>query len=121
MKISFLHKAKAKLITLAFFASNSALALETNINGESIVVENNDIFALLMTILGYGVAFIFGCISVYALFQTLNTTWQKWGEYHVGKAEMKELIMPLGVGGLLTIFTFAISAYTVTNFTNFFG
>lgn len=119
MKIKSMHKVKVAAVALLF--SSSTLALETNINGESVSVENNDIFALLMTILGYGVAFIFGCISVYALFQTLNTTWQKWGEYHVGKAEMKELIVPLGVGGLLTIFTFAISAYTVTNFTNFFG
>lgn len=105
----------------ALLMSNGAWALKTKINGNDVEVKDNDIFALVMNIGGYVVSFIFGCLSIYALINTIHTTWQKWGDWHNGKAELKELVLPLGIGGSLCILTFAVSAYTITSFTNFFA
>lgn len=103
-----------------YFVSAHSMALQNmKAYGEEVKVEDNDIFALLMTIAGLGVALFFGFLCVKALFQVLHTTWEKWQQWHDGKATANEIIMPLAAGALLVLLTVAISTYVYSVYRTF--
>ncbi len=111
----------AVLVCVTVMTIEPAFALAVKLDGEDVAVQNNDIFALIKVIGGYVVGSIFGAISIYGLFHTLHAVWNTWGEVHEGRKAYKDLLGPIAIGGSLIVMTFAVAAYAITNFTNFFA
>jgi hypothetical protein len=103
------------------FISNQALALELKMGGQEMKVEDNDILELVITVAGMAVGLAFGVLCIRALYNTLHTTWQKWEEWHEGKGEAKDIIIPLAFGILLAVITFALATYTYANYKAMIG
>lgn len=111
----------ASFTMMAWSASADGLSA-LKMNGSDVTVKDGDLMSLLILVGNGAVAFVAGCICIYALIRTLWDAWKKMGEYRSGRVDsLGAALEPLVTNGLLTLITFAIAAYTTSNFLGWMG